>query len=413
MIKPTVAFLALMLASAAWAQPMWVKNGTTSGQGQAFGLEQQCVAVTPAHVVRGAADRVRLTDVKGDALVATVLAKDETTDIALLIVGEASDRLECKWPGMVSIARLGEYEPGWVSMPGAWFDLIASPAGGFDRFDMTLPKQPPPVAATEFTVSIKTGPDPDLPTDVQGRTASGWDRRSDVLPGRFNRMPMKGNSGAMLWIGSRDSGHFTDGRYDGDKARTDAIGYVAGMLLRVAADRAYVLTVPTIAEFIAQTLRPMDASKLVIDSAGATITDRGRGPMIGVYRRMGYELLTDVSTEFDLGDEDTEFKGVTLLYDVRADPDHRYDPHPRFRIDPSRSLDMLIMGVSQFRPEEGREWRSVTCKDFKWEPVSKTATPEQIRLNCELTRPVVARGIRITLRGVPGRWRGLKLNLAR
>lgn len=415
MTKQAATLLALSFVSASLAQPMWVKNGETFGQGHAFELGQRCVAVTPAHVVRGAADRVRLIDVNGDVLYAAVLEKDETNDVALLIVDDASDHMKCRRaPPTFSIARLAEFEPRWTSMPGAWFDLIASAAGGFDRFDMALPKHPPSVAASEFTVSIKTGPDPDVPRNVEGQTGSGWDRRSDAHPGRFNRMPMRGNSGAMLWIGTRDTGHYTEGRYEGDgKVRARANGYVAGMLLRLKNNEAYLVAVPTITNFIAQTLRPMDASKLVIDSAGTTITDRGRGSEIGYSRSMGNDLLTDLSTEFDVGDEDTEFLGVSLLYDVSEDSNHRYDPHPRFRASLHNSQDPLIMYVSQFRPQEGRDWRPVTCKGFKWEPVSKTSMPEHVRLNCELTQPVVARGIRITLRGVPGRWRGLKVNLAR
>jgi len=411
MNKALVAMLPVLMASASWAQPMWLKNGAKSGQAYAIDLHEGCVAVTAAHLLKPAADRIRLTNEAGDAFFPTVLAQDDAKGIAVLYLGKPDGRSQCKSPGLISIGRLGEYEPDVVGLPGVWFDMIAGPTGGLDRFDVALPKKLPGPAATEFIVTAKAAPEPNPPTDKEGRPHSG--SRNEAPAGRFKRLPTQDNSGAALWMGNRLSGHFTFGRYDGDRLVADwSTSLMAGMLLRVTGERAYVMTTPAIIDFIGQALRPIDPAKLVIDPSGATISDQGRGQFIGVTRSWGSSMLTDYSVEFDLGDEGAEFNGFTVVQDVMADPDHRYDPHPSFRF-PSHSSGAILINVSQSRPREGRDWRSVNCKGEKWEPTTRFSAVEQVRMNCELDRPAVARGVRITLRGVPGRWREIKLNLAR
>lgn len=405
MNRACAALLVSLLVSGAGAEPMWVKNGLKFGQAEAINLGSgQCVAVTPAHVVLPAADRIRLTNVRGDAFIASLLATDSTKDVALLRVDVANSEV-CGWFTAVSLGRFDEYQPGIIS-PGAWFDLVASPAGGLDRFDVALPKRLPAVTDTEFSVTEKQAPDSDDPG------ISSWSRTSEAPEGRFKRMPIQGNSGAILWVGGRESNHLTDNRYDGVKLQPDPKGMAAGMLLRVVREQAVLLSTPAIIEFIGQTLRPVEASRLWVDPAGAVISDRGRGQDMGAVRRLGPTLLVDLSFEFDLGDEDVEFHGLTVRRDTDDDPIHRFDPRPQFRIDRNEPLDVLIF-VSQFRPKDGGDWRESGCKDYKWEHQLNSVGAKEAVMNCDLSHPVVARGIRITLRGVPGRWRSLQLRLIR
>jgi len=393
---------------------MWVKNGLKSGQAYAFSVDRRCLAVTPAHVVEPAAASIRLTNLKGNAYFASILASDTVRDIALLqlaTVGAADGH--CQFAGdAIHIGRLEELESSISGQPGAWFDLIASPAGGLDRFDVALPATLPFVTAKEFMVTAKSHPDFQAPRAKAGGVVSSWNRRRENPKGRFGRLPIQGNSGAMLWVGDRQSGHFTDGRYDGDKLAWERPqGYLAGMLLRVSGDRAHLLSITAISDFIGQTLRPIEVSKLTLLAPGAQVSDGRRGQFVGLTFQFGAGVLTDLSYEFDLGDEDLEFKGLEVVYDSSADPDHRHDPLSGFREDPHRSLDVMV-NVSQFRPAAGRDWRSINCQSYKWEQSGRDGGDDHIKLNCALAQAVVARGVRVTLRGLPGRWRGLRLNLS-
>jgi len=184
------------------------------------------------------------------------------------------------------------------------------------------------------------------------------------------------------------------------------------MLLRVADGSASVLAATAISDFIAQALRPVEPASLAIVAQGAVLSDRRRGERAGLLFDLGSGLLTDITYEFDLGDEDAVFAGLDVIYEGGGVSDNRFAPIPEFPIE-GDVVPTVLVQTSQFRPTAGRDWQQGYCNEAKWQATRIKGGIEPAKLNCVLSRSVIARGIRITLRGVPGRWRELRLNLAK
>lgn len=396
---------------------MWVRHGSTAAQAYAFELARQCVAITPAHGVPALNDAaqstVRLTDRLGQAHVARVIAADQKRDLALLLIRPPAPGVQVSCGGFpaFNLTRVDEYQPGLTSTPATWFDLIASPAGGLDRFDVALLPGSVRVQSHEFTVTAKPRPDPAEPTARNGGVVSGWNRKHEAPDGRFGRLPVSGNSGAMLWVGWRDSGHFTDQRYDGQELKYSlekwGLAHIAGMLLRVGNGRAEVVDARAISDFVGQAVRPVDWSKLRIDAPGAEVSDRRRDRQTGVHFSIGSGLLEELTYEFDLGDDDALLTAVEVVYDHGTIAPSALAPIPELPIEGSRSAEVLV-SVSQYRPTAGQAWRESRCSAYDWAPAPGPAAQLHAH-RCTLAQPFMARGVRVTLRGVPGRWRLLRL----
>jgi len=412
-----LGLLATVVSASALAEPMWVRYGSTASQAYAFELGRQCVAITPAHGVPSLNDpaqpTVWLTDRLGQVHVAKVVATDRKRDLALLLIRPPAPdvRVSCGGFPAFNLTRLEEFQPDLTSAPATWFDLIASPAGGLDRFDVALLPGSVRVQSHEFTVTAKPRPDSDEPAARNGGVVSGWNRKHEAPEGRFGRLPVSGNSGAMLWVGWRDSGYFTDQRYDGHQLKYSlekwGLAHIAGMLLRVGNGRAEVVDARAISDFVGQAVRPVDWSQLRIDAPGAVVSDRRRDRQTGVHFSIGNGVLEELSYEFDLGDDDAMFTAVEVLYDRSAITPSALAPIPDLPIDNSRSTEVLV-SVSQYRPAASPAWRESRCSSYNWAPAPEAAA-QLLAHRCTLTQPFMARGVRVTLRGVPGRWRLLRL----
>jgi hypothetical protein len=378
----TVALTGCFAASAV-ASPVRITHGNESGQGHVFVLgASSCYAFTAGHVLRaGPSVPVLMVDADGYRAEGKVLAVDAQLDVGLIEVrGEATRN--AKFCGSV-ITPMIRVEAALEQMRGkplgAWLDRISSPAGGLDRFELSL-----------------------------RRGGGRQDHLVELVPGdakhesRRDRSPQKGDSGATVWISERPAAS----RYSKDgEPLPKAAGRMLGVLSSVEGDVARVVRSDRLHEFIFNTLQPVNWRGIRVEPSSAIVVAYQRS----AFRQPSYvdlplhpTMLDHIAFEIDLGDQDTLVEAVSVGLAAAA----------AGRVPARQRPHVVLVYSSQFRPKDSAKWVREAC----------APTPSQRRrpgdrapdsATCTLKAARVARGLRVEIVGDPTLVRGLKVRAGR
>jgi hypothetical protein len=391
---------------------MWLQRGDVVAQAIGLTVGPRCVALTAGHAVKRVGETVRLTTLDGLVFGAEVIGLDTQLDAALLLLDESarSDNGGCRSVRAVDLQLLAEYERDQIGQPALWVELAASRLGGLDRFDIALTRTATHEAAFDFTA--KHAPDP-LPVSTDGRIHSQWssERRFESLahPRSFGRMPQMGHSGAGLWLGSRDSGHWTHDRYQDGLPLQRTVGQLAGMFIRRSDSFGHAVTARALQGFVARVVRPTEPGKLTVDvPPGIAATYRpgmSKRPFLDFY-----SIPYEGAFEFDMGDEALEFSAVELEFEADDANVRRASPLAAFAV--QKAFADIRVEVSTKAASEAGPTRQLGCRALD-EVAPSVRREGLVRMRCELSQVTIPAAITVSLRGLPGTWRTLRLELKR
>jgi len=353
-------------AQTALGGSVWVMQGNAQGQGFAFTLGGKCYAYTAGHVLDVNSDSPAvLVDQNAYRAEGRVFKVDARLDVGLIEVpqGATLHRRLCQSAASTPMERIN-WPDEKTPVPDVWLDRVASPAGGLDRFELTLS---PHDAGADFV---------DVMATAARHQANG------------NRLPRKGDSGASVWMcdGCTEAHRYTRDGFPNERLR----GRLLGMLTSVKGDSARVVRAERLHEFIVNAVQPVVWESIVFEPGHAKVTVRRRGafPAPNAEDRLPISdsMLDRLAFEIDLGDADTVLEGVTV--DLAWTPSaNRGTTRSRLRVQ-----------TSQYRPGADAKWTNAPCAREPQNPLPMRG-PQAASRTCRLPSTRVVRGVRIVFTG--------------
>ncbi len=324
-----LAFLWCMSGAVnAQAVPVYVEGGVGDGQGLLFrSTVNSCYGVTPKHVVGGAGASASLTDQTGYVSKSFVKAADDSLDMALLDF--ADQNVQSQNPMFnqrISLQRCGDVRDLSEIVADSELEArylrarvfgtrIAARAGGLQLIPMRISN------ISNGTLTLEPA------------------NQSAVI---------QSDSGMPVWS-------ITDTAPNAANPdlleRARLVGFVRG----VSPQGVDAVSAETASEMVYNALAPIDPNKVISPSQYGLVTriDRGHAAWTAYRVARGderdppvlhdFEKLSSFSVQFDLGDRDNLFKGISLRYLGRRRPEIRYY-------------------VSENRPGANSQWELINCR---------------------------------------------------
>lgn len=376
-LKLLAVILFQFVLVSAHASAVFVQSGELNGQGYRFFLQNKCLVITAAHVIKIKGAETFVIDADGRFKNAEVVSVDEVLDLALLNIptsgNSSKSKFECGvFQGSYDTAR--KFNNKSIGR-AIWLDRIATTAGGFDRV-------------------------------VLGKVEQTDQNRLKVYNYNNDMLLNKGDSGSAVWF-EEDSLKLMQSwlfNKNGQPNTRRTFGYLVGILIGIKDNTSILTPAEEVRTFILNALSPVDFDTVELNFGDGVVYKQKRGRDNVQYNNfLHQDHLDRLTFEIDLGNTDTRVSGVEIRYSNLLKPNARE----------IRGRLVADIALSSYRPGSAQaQYDKAECKEINYRLPTYN---QMIRignehvLQCTIENPRIARGLRITTTLAPNYLNSLSL----